>query len=133
MLVAWDHALTVGDAGGFMTTQDGPKPVGHSLLGREGVNSMLGTHDLLPRQLSHMLWKSWHLEDMRSQSSRVHPANEELYLPMPPPAAWALWQQDHSHACGQLVRWRAQALGELCLPGCVSLSRRSLFLANNAN
>lgn len=97
MLVAWDRAHTVGDAGGYMTTQDGPKPVAHSFVGREAV-TVLGTHDLLPRQLSYMLWRSWDLQDMQSQISRVHPANEGLYLPMPPPAAWAFLQQDHSHA-----------------------------------
>lgn len=42
-----------------------------------------------------------HLEDLQSWSPRVHPANEGLSLPMPPPPAWAFPQRDHGQARGQ--------------------------------
>jgi len=113
------------------TRQGGPKPIGHS-LGQEGVTLcwllMSYCQGGCPMCCGRAgTWRTC------SQSWRVHPANEGLYLAMPLPAAWASLQQDHSHAWGQPVWRRAHALGELCLPGCISLSRRSLFLANNAN
>lgn len=78
MVVAWGHALIAAYTRGYMTTQrhqTGWTQTHRELLGSRGSHCVLGTHELLPRQLSHVLWKSWHLEDMQSHSSRVHPVN----------------------------------------------------------
>lgn len=59
--------------------------------------SVLAAHSLLTGQLGHV----WPPGDLQSRSPRVHPANEGLSLPMPPPPAWPFPQRDHGQARGQ--------------------------------
>lgn len=95
MLVAQCHTATAGDRV-------------HDFL-ESPAKELCGTFLLLVREgaalcwvlmgccKSHRLCKHLHLEDTESQTSRVYPASEGLYSPMPPPAAWAFLLQDHSH------------------------------------